>query len=164
MATHDNASGDIFQLAPDIPSAVSTPSACDTDLTADKRAAVGSYLNTLGPALQDQHGAQPHYTPNQVHDAVLGQALSIDYICWAYMLFCSPADFSTLHAGTAELCDAGVMREAVAETFFNGNTGFDALELAGSITSGAAEALSTGAAESTTWLADVDWSAIFGLC
>jgi hypothetical protein len=49
------------------------------------------------------------------------------------------------------------MREVVAGTFFGGNTGFDAVEVAASIASGTAETLASAAASATGWLADVDW-------
>src|SRR5262245_61965427 len=99
-------------------------------MTPEKKKAVKEYLNTLGPKLRAKYGHQKHYTPRQVHSTLVDSTLSVDYVCFAYMLYCSPADFSALHAAAGEVCDAEVMRQSVADTFFSGNIDFDAVELA----------------------------------
>ena len=149
-----------YALAPDDPVGASGPAACTTQLTPDKREAVKAYLNTLGPALRAKYGRGPHYTPAQVRETALERALSIDYVCWAFLLYCSPGDFGLIHAAADAMCDAAAMRGVVAEAFFGGNTAFDACELAGVIASGAAEAGSAGASSLVGWLADVDWSVL----
>jgi len=114
-------------------------------MTPEKKKAVKEYLNTLGPKLRAKYGHQKHYTPRQVHSTVAESALSVDYVCFAYMLYCSPADFSALHTAAGEACDAEVMRQSVADTFFSGNIDFDAVELADGLWGGVVHVAQTGA-------------------
>lgn len=132
-------------------------------MTKEKRRAVRSYLQTLGPALRRKHGDLPTYTPALVKAAILDTGLSIDYACWAYLLYSSPADFRTLHESAGEACDYDAMREVVGETYFHGNLSFSALEVATALDTGVAEALATGAVEATGCLCDVDWSSLLDL-
>src|SRR3954470_4559958 len=94
----DDDGGGADRLASDPPGGVSTAAACEGRLDGSRRAAVKAYLGTLGPALQGRYGARQHYAPYQVRDTVLERGLAIDYMCWAYMLHCSPADFAGIHA------------------------------------------------------------------
>lgn len=73
-------------------------------MTPEKKKAVKEYLNTLGPKLRAKYGHQKHYTPQQVHSTAADSALNIDYVCFAYMLYCSPADFAALHAVAGGKC------------------------------------------------------------
>jgi hypothetical protein len=150
---------DVYRLAPEEPIGVSSADACTTRLTREKRAAVKGYLNTLGPALQQRYGQARHYTPTQVRDTALDRGLSIDYLCWAFLLYCCAPDFTRIHEAAGEVCDYSAMRAAVAVAFFGGHVGFDAIEVAGVIASGAAEATGAGAGL-VGWLADVDWSGL----
>ncbi len=48
----------------------------------------------------------------------------IDWVCWAYCIFSSPADFKSLHDAAGEACDYAVMKAEVltdlAGAHFNG--------------------------------------------
>lgn len=114
-------------------------------MTLEKKKAVKEYLHTLGPRLRAKHGARKNYTPQQVHSTVADSGLSVDYVCFAYMLYCSPADFAALHAAAGEACDAVAMRQSVADTFFSGNIDFDAVELADGLWGGVVHVAQTGA-------------------
>lgn len=124
---------------------VTPPDGCSREMTPEKKKAVRGYLNTLGPRLRQKYGERPHYTPRQVYDTTRDSALSVDYVCFAYMLYCSPADFSALHAAAGEVCDAAVMRAAVADEFFHGNAAFDAVALADGLWGGVVSVAETGA-------------------
>jgi hypothetical protein len=102
------------------PSAVGTD--CSLTLTGPKREVVGQYISRLGPELRKRYGKQTHYTPDQVRTTAADQGLAVDYLCFAYCLYCSPADFSALHSGAAEVCEYWAMRALVGETFFPGAT------------------------------------------
>jgi hypothetical protein len=114
-------------------------------MTPEKKEAVREYLTALGPRLRAKYGRRPHYTPQQVHSTATELALKIDYLCFAYLLHCSAADFSALHAAAGEVCDAVAMRQAVADTFFGGNPDFDAGELADGLLGGLVHVAQTGA-------------------
>ncbi|QEL14177.1 DUF6559 family protein [Limnoglobus roseus] len=159
MATAEpNDDSGVYGLAPEPPPAVSTAAACDSALTADKRRAVQTYLTTLGPALRDRYGRQPHYTPSQVRDTALDRALSIDYLCWAYVLHCSAPAFVSLHAAAGEACDYLAMRSAVGAAFFGGDARFATPMVLDAIVSGAAQAAATGTGGAIGWLGGVAWS------
>jgi hypothetical protein len=149
-----------YKLAPDEPVYVSPASNCTTKLNKEKRQAVKAYIRDLGPALQKKYGRKPHYTPEQVRETALVGALSIDYMCWAYLLYCSQPVFHSIHSAAGEVCDYSAMREVVAGTFFGGNMGFDAVEVAANIASGAAETLASAGGSAIGWLADVDWTGL----
>jgi hypothetical protein len=127
------------------PLPVTPAAACDREMTPEKKEAVKSYLNTLGPKLKQKYGVRPSYTPRQVQSTAADAGLSIDYLCFAYMMYCSPADFSALHAAAGEACDAAAMRLAVADEFFGGNVGFDAVALADGLSGGVVSVAETGA-------------------
>lgn len=114
-------------------------------MTPRKKEAVRAYLHTLGPKLRARYGGRKAYTPRQVYSTAREQALNVDYVCFAYLLFCDPADFSALHAAAGEVCDAAGMRAAVADAFFAGNAAFDAVELADGLGGGVVHVAETGA-------------------
>jgi hypothetical protein len=149
-----------YGFALEEPIYVSPASNCTTKLTKEKKKAVKAYIRDLGPSLQRKYGKQPNYTPEQVRETALVGALSIDYMCWAYLLYCSPSVFQSIHSAAGEVCDYSAMREVVAGTFFGGNLGFDAIELAATIASGTEETIASSAGSAIGWLADVDWSGL----
>jgi hypothetical protein len=149
-----------YRLAPEEPVDVSPASNCTTKLTKEKKQAVKAYIRDLGPALQKKYGRKPHYTPNQVRETALAGSMSIDYMCWAYLLYCSQPAFNSIHSAAGEVCDYLAMREVVAGTFFGGNIGFDAVEVAATIASGTADTIVSAAAGLTGWLTDVDWTGL----
>lgn len=153
-------STEIYGFARQEPIGVSQASSCDSSMMKGKRTAVKSYISALGPALQTKYGRSQHYSPKQVRSTAVESALSIDYICWAYMLFCTASDFNLIHSAAGEVCSYSVMRETVAAAFFGGNTGFDIAEVASAITSGTVGAITDGVLSGSEWLGHVDWSGI----
>jgi hypothetical protein len=162
MEVKDEADPDAraYPLAAEDPVGVSSAAACTTNLTEDKRRAVQGYLNTLGPALRTKYGPQQSYSPEQVRQTALERALSIDYLCWAYVIHCSAPDFERIHTAAGGACDYSGMREAIGTAFFNGNADFVAPDLTEALVSGTAEAAASGAGGVLGWLGDVDWSSL----
>ena len=146
-----------YSLAPQPPVSVSRAESCDTELTPEKRQAVKNYVNTLGPKLRETYGKRANYTPEQVRHTVVVTGLNIDYMCWAYVIYCSAPDFALIHSTAGELCDAGAMRETVGAAFFGGNADFVVSDVVDALVSGTAEAAASGAGHLFGWLADVDW-------
>jgi hypothetical protein len=112
-------------------------------MTPEKKRAVKSYLNTLGPKLREKYGRRK-YSTDEVYETACDLALEIDYVCFAYMLYCSEEDFSRLHAAAGEVCDAAVMRQAVADEFFGGHAEFDTIALADGLWGGVVSVVETG--------------------
>lgn len=110
---------------------------CAPTLTDEKKEAVREYLGKVGPDLRKKHGKQRHYSPEQVRRSVEDQGLGVDYLCFAYCLYCTPADFDLVHAATGEACDYGAMRSLVGDAFFGGSSAFDALDFADFVVAGA---------------------------
>lgn len=149
-----------YGFAPEDPVYVSPASNCTTKLTKEKKQAVKAYIRDLGPALQKKYGRSPNYSPQQVRETALASALSIDYMCWAFLLYCSQPAFQSIHSAAGEICDYTAMREVVAGTFFGGNMAFDAVEVAATIASGTAGTIVDTAGNAAGWLAEVDWSGL----
>jgi len=114
-------------------------------MTPEKKKAIKAYLTTLGPKLRERHGDRKFYTAEEVMAVILELGLSADYACYGYMLYCSPAEFESLHAAAGEACDAEIMRQSVADTFFHGNADFNAVELADGLWGGVVHVAQTGA-------------------
>jgi hypothetical protein len=118
---------------------------CSLALTGEKKEAVGRYVTVLGPELRRRYGKQKHYTPRQVRDTAADAGLQFDYLCFAYCLYCSPADFDLIHVAAGEACDYAAMHAALGAAFFHGATEFDGgglAELVFSLTGGVADAAS----------------------
>jgi hypothetical protein len=95
-----------------------------------------------------------------VRETAIERGLSIDYMCWAFLLYCSQPDFSHIHSAAGEVCDYLAMREVVAGTFFGGNAAFDAIEVAATLAAGSIETATAAASGASSWLHDVDWSGL----
>jgi hypothetical protein len=161
---HDDDDATPYALAPEPPVAVSSASSCSTTLTDEKRRAVKSYINVLGPKLREKYGKKEHYTPEQVRHTIVVSGLdggySTDYSCYAYSMYSSPSDFERVHAAAGEVCDYAAMREAVAGAFFGGHADFNTSEVIDAIVSGTAGAVVSGAGHLVGWLGDVNWSGL----
>ncbi len=107
-----------YSLASEPPVGVSRADDCTSKLEGDKREAVKSYVNSLGPKLRENYGKKDNYTPEQVQQTVLVGGMNIDYMCWAYVIYCTPSDFARIHSAAGEVCDYSAMREAVGGAFF----------------------------------------------
>jgi hypothetical protein len=85
--------------------------ACELTPTDKKK-----YIGEVGQRLVKRHGKKKHYRPEEVRRASLDAGYPIDYVCWAYTVFTTPADFEALHAAAGEVCNylemkAEVLRE-----------------------------------------------------
>jgi hypothetical protein len=76
--------------------------------TIKKRLAIRSYRNKLGPWLQRRYGGRANYTPLQVRNCALSTGVNLDYLCFAYAMYCTRDDFNAHHAATGETCDGHV--------------------------------------------------------
>ncbi len=149
-----------YALAPEAAVKVSTADACAAGLSESKRGAVKRYVNTLGPELRERYGRRRHYTPEQVRHTVAVTGLDIDYVCWAYVIYCAAPDFRRIHEAAGEVCDYDTMRSVVGGAFFGGHADFVTSDVIDALVSGAAEAAATGADGAFGWLGDVDWSGL----
>lgn len=70
-----------------------------------KRLAIRSYRNKLGPCLQRRYRRHANYTPLQVRNCARSTGVSLDYLCFAYAMYCTRDDFNAHHAATGETCD-----------------------------------------------------------
>ena len=70
-----------------------------------KRIAIRSYRNKLGPCLQRRYGRRPNYTPLQLRNAALSSGVNLEYLCFAYAMYCTRENFDAHHAATGETCD-----------------------------------------------------------
>lgn len=150
---------DVYGFAPADPLEVTPAAGCSTLMTDDKREAVKGYIGKVGPELHRRYGKRDYYEPNQVRDTVAYLGLNFDWMCWAYLLYCSPPVFHDLHVAAGEVCDRDGMWTTVAGTFFNGNTDFSPMVVSDTILSGLTEAAG-GAVETVGWLADIDWGGL----
>jgi hypothetical protein len=139
------ASTEIYGFAAAQPVSVSTSDTCETTMTPAKKEAVQGYITRLGPELRQRFGKSEQYTPEQVKETALATALSIDYICWAYVIFCSVHDFQRIHSAAGEVCDYTGMHALVGETFFGGIAQFDVFSL-GDVATVGMDGLLAGAA------------------
>ena len=91
--------------------------ACEMN-PADKKKFVGA----VGQRLVQKHGKKKHYKPEDVRSATIDAGFPIDFVCWAYCMFCSPDDFKTIHEANGEDCDYVDMKtELLAELATNGS-------------------------------------------
>lgn len=150
---------DMYGFAPADPLEVTPAAGCTTVMTRDKREVVKGYIGKVGPELQRRYGKQDHYEPNQVRDTVTYLGMNVDWVCWAYLLYCSPPVFHHLHLAAGEVCDRDGMWSTVAGTFFNGNTDFSPMIVSETILGGTTEVVS-GVGEAVGWLADIDWGGL----
>src|SRR5262249_29416448 len=122
----------------------------------EKKEAVRQYLGKVGPDLRKKYGKQSHYSPEQVRRSVEEQGLGIDYLCFAYCMYCTPYDFDLVHSAAGEACDYVGMRTLVGDTFFAGSPTFDALGFADFLLAGStAVDAAGGLADAASGIGDV---------
>lgn len=139
-----------------MPTDALTGPSCAPTMTAEKKEAVREYLGKVGPDLRKRYGKRSSYSPEQVRRSVEGQGLGIDYVCFAYCMYCSPADFDLVHSATGEVCDCVAMRSLVGDTFFAGSPTFDALGFADFILAGSTAVDAVGGlTDAASGIADV---------
>lgn len=71
------------------------------------------YIGDVGQVLTHRYGKQKTYKPQQVRQASYDAGYDIDYVCWAYVIFCSAEDFTAIHAAAGEACDYALMKAEV---------------------------------------------------
>jgi hypothetical protein len=84
----------------------------------DKKKLVGD----VGQELVRKHGKRKYYAPSQIHSAAETTGYGVDFHCWAYCMFASPADFRALHDAAGETCNYAAMRAEVLVDLASGNS------------------------------------------
>lgn len=74
----------------------------------------------VGSDLVRTHGKQRFYSTKQVRASVDRTGYAIDWSCWAYSLYTSPADFAAHHNAIGEVCDYGAMRSEMTAAVTDG--------------------------------------------
>lgn len=93
--------------------------------TIRKRRAINSFIRKVGPSLERLYGRKRHYSPDEVRLAGRDVGAPIDFLCYAYCIYCTRADFDCHHQQTGEQCVYDSMRAEVADRHFGGDTSFD---------------------------------------
>ncbi|MDP2635569.1 MULTISPECIES: DUF6559 family protein [Pseudoalteromonas] len=95
-----------------------------------KRRKIKKYARSLPLVLKAQYGYKKYYTQAQVDSVIkrkrIGNHSSTDVIdnCYAYAMYCSPAEFKNIYDSAGESCDYIAMRSDVSDTLFNGVSDF----------------------------------------
>ena len=91
-----------------------------------KRRAIKSFVRDMGPALRQEFGKKPHYTAEEVRTSGRRVGSDMDYLPYAYVMFCTPDTFASQVSGSGDTRDYDSMRQEVGSTFFGGDTSFSA--------------------------------------
>jgi hypothetical protein len=75
-----------------------------------KRRAIRSYRTKLATKLRQRYGREKHYSPEQVRSAAVDSSVSVDWLCYAYALYCTQEAFDEHHRVVGEQCDYVAMR------------------------------------------------------
>jgi len=84
-----------------------------------KRRAFRQIARTMPVCLLDRCGPGPYYTPEQIQSAWHETGCSVDYLIYAYAMFCDTQAFSSACEGDYE-----VLRGEAADVLFAGNSDF----------------------------------------
>ena len=91
-----------------------------------KRRAIKSFVRDMGPALRQDFGKKPYYTAEEVRSAGRRVGSDMDYLPYAFVMFCTPETFASQDSGSGETHDYDAMRHEVGSTYFGGDTSFSA--------------------------------------
>jgi hypothetical protein len=78
------------------------------------------YARDLPKLLRKDYGPAAHYKPAQVSRTLNRYGFSRRDECYAFAIFCLPADFDLHHHSTGAVCDYAAMRAEVSQTYFKG--------------------------------------------
>ncbi|QVL33643.1 hypothetical protein KIH39_06960 [Telmatocola sphagniphila] len=116
---------------------VSAPEYCTTLLNDQKKAALRDYLK-MAPSLRGSNGKKSPYGAEEVHLEVRRHGLSLEYITFAYAIYCTPEIFRQIHTVLGHSPSYIALRGVVASEFFQGDVHFDALSFTDTAEMGAA--------------------------
>ena len=91
----------------------------------DKRRFIGA----VGEELVKRHGTKKYYQTDDIRRATADLGYQVDWVCWAYCIFSSPADFKSLHDAAGEACDYASMKAAVLTDLAGGTFQWSDIEL-----------------------------------
>ena len=80
-----------------------------------KKLALRSYRRRLPDLLRRRYGRETHYRPEQVESVARDHGFRLDYLCFAFAMFCERGVFDELHAARGETCDYDAMHVAAGE-------------------------------------------------
>lgn len=81
------------------------------------------YISEVGEELTRQHGRKKFYKPDEVREASRTRGYHIDWTCWAYCFFTTPADFGAIHEELGETCDYVAMKTELVGDLTGGTSG-----------------------------------------
>lgn len=78
---------------------------------------------TVGKDLIRNYGKKKYYSKAMVDSAMRRQRIDLDWACWSYSLFTSPAEFDDIHRRLGESCDYEAMRSQMVAAMTDGASG-----------------------------------------
>lgn len=88
------------------------------------------YISEVGEELTRRHGKKKFYKPEEIREASRFRGYPIDWACWAYCFFSTPADFEAVHRAMGESCDYVAMKaELVKDLAGNASSNWFSLDL-----------------------------------
>ena len=90
-----------------------------------KKLALRSYRRRLPDLLRRRYGRETHYRPEQVESVARDHGFRLDYLCFAFAMFCERGVFDELHAARGETCDYDAMHVAAGEPCSHAVTAHD---------------------------------------
>ena len=91
--------------------------------------AIGKYFWRLSQALARRFGKKNYYTLDQVSKTAKDGGFDMAFIAYAHAMFCQRNEFDAYYAPLRVVCTYDGLRRTVARRFFDGVTGFDALNI-----------------------------------
>jgi hypothetical protein len=91
-----------------------------TSTCAQKPTDLRAFGKAVGDDLIKHHGKHPYYSVKQIRRSVKRLDFPLDWDCWAYALYSSPADFEAQHAATGEVCDYAAMKSEMFSAMTDG--------------------------------------------
>jgi hypothetical protein len=80
------------------------------------------FISDVGRNLVREHGKKKYYKPEQIRKAAIDGGYQPDIVCWAYVMFSSPADFVAIHEAAGEACDYAAMKAEVLTDLASGDS------------------------------------------
>jgi hypothetical protein len=74
----------------------------------------------VGDELLRRHGKKRFYSISEVKSAVKNLGFPLDWSCWAFSLYSSPADFNAHHSALGEVCNYAEMKAEMFDAMTEG--------------------------------------------
>lgn len=91
--------------------------------------AVRSYFWRLSPELSRRFGKKNYYSIADVATAAQRGSFDIAFIAYAHAMYCCRSDFDAHYGPMHVACTYDGLRNVIARRYFDGATGFDALNI-----------------------------------